>query len=163
MRLMTLPKGNGYMDLALAQAEAAAKRGEVPVGAVVVDPGGTPLALAGNRTRERSDPSAHAEMLAIREACQKLGSERLAGCDLYVTLEPCPMCAALISFARIRRLYFAATDPKGGGVEHGARVFSHPTCHHAPDIYSGIGEERARELLKAFFNDKRGQDAASCS
>ena len=163
MRLMTSPAGNGYMDLALAQAEAAAKRGEVPVGAVVVDPGGTPLALAGNRTRERSDPSAHAEMLAIREACQKLGSERLAGCDLYVTLEPCPMCAALISFARIRRLYFAATDPKGGGVEHGARVFSHPTCHHAPDIYSGIGEERARELLKAFFNDKRGQDAASRS
>ena len=163
MRLMTLPKGNGYMDLALAEAEAAAKRGEVPVGAVVVDPGGTPLALAGNRTRERSDPSAHAEMLAIREACQKLGSERLAGCDLYVTLEPCPMCAALISFARIRRLYFAASDPKGGGVEHGARVFSHPTCHHAPDIYSGIGEERARELLKAFFNDKRGQDAASRS
>ena len=163
MRLMTLPKGNGYMDLALAEAEAAAKRGEVPVGAVVVDPGGTPLALAGNRTRERSDPSAHAEMLAIREACQKLGSERLAGCDLYVTLEPCPMCAALISFARIRRLYFAATDPKGGGVEHGARVFSHPTCQHAPDIYSGIGEERARELLKAFFNDKRGQDAASRS
>ena len=163
MRLMTLPKGNGYMDLALAEAEAAAKRGEVPVGAVVVDPGGTPLALAGNRTRELADPSAHAEMLAIREACQKLGSERLAGCDLYVTLEPCPMCAALISFARIRLLYFAATDPKGGGVEHGARVFSHPTCHHAPDIYSGIGEERARELLKAFFNDKRGQDAASRS
>ena len=152
---MTPAKPNGHMDLALAEAEAAAKRGEVPVGAVIAGPDGAILAIAGNRTRERNDPSAHAEILAIREACQKLGSERLTGCDLYVTLEPCPMCAALVSFARLRRLYFGASDPKGGGVEHGARVFSHATCHHAPEVYAGIGEERASALLKAFFAERR--------
>jgi tRNA(Arg) A34 adenosine deaminase TadA len=143
------------MDLALREAEAAAKRGEVPVGAVVVGADGSVIASAGNRTRELCDPSAHAEMLAIRAAATALGSERLADADLYVTLEPCPMCAAVISFARIRRLYYGAADPKGGGVEHGARVFSHPTCHHAPEIYAGIGEERASVLLKQFFCDRR--------
>ena len=152
---MTPAKPNGHMDLALEHAEAAAKRGEVPVGAVVVGADGAVLAAAGNRTRELNDPSAHAEMLAIRAACARLGSERLTGCDLYVTLEPCPMCAGVISFARIRRLYFAASDPKGGGVEHGARVFSHATCHHVPELYAGIGEERASALLKAFFAERR--------
>lgn len=152
---MTPARPNGHMDLALAEAEAAAKRGEVPVGAVVIGPDGHVVAAAGNRTRELADPSAHAEMLAIRDACRKLGSERLTGSDLYVTLEPCPMCAGLISFARIRRLYYAAADPKGGGVEHGARVFSHATCHHAPVVYPGLGEEPARELLREFFATRR--------
>ena len=152
---MTPQTPNGHMDLALAEAEAAAKRGEVPVGAVIAGPDGTVIAAAGNRTRELKDPSAHAEMLAIRQACRELGSERLTGCDLYVTLEPCPMCAGVISFARIRRLYFAASDPKGGGVEHGARVFAHATCHHAPEVYSGIGEERASAVLRAFFAGRR--------
>ena len=152
---MTPAKPIGHMDLALEEAEAAAKRGEVPVGAVVAGPDGVVIAQAGNRTREFNDPSAHAEMLAIREACRVLSSERLIGCDLYVTLEPCPMCAGLISFARMRRLYFAASDPKGGGVEHGARVFSHATCNHAPELYSGIGEERASILLRAFFSGRR--------
>ena len=152
---MTPAKPNGHMDLALCEAEAAAKRGEVPVGAVVTGPDGAVISAAGNRTRELNDPSAHAEMLAIREACRQLGSERLTGCDIYVTLEPCPMCAGVISFARIRRLYFAASDPKGGGVEHGARVFSHTTCHHAPEVYPGLGEVAARELLKTFFAGRR--------
>lgn len=152
---MTPATGHRHMDLALAEAEAAARRGEVPVGAVIVAADGEVLAVAGNRTRELNDPTAHAEILAIRAACGKLGSERLVGCDLYVTLEPCPMCAAAMSFARIRRLYFGAGDPKGGGVEHGARVFSHPTCHHAPDVYGGIGEVEAAELLKAFFAVRR--------
>ncbi len=143
------------MALALAEAEAAAERGEVPIGAVITGPDGALLAAAGNRTRELNDPTAHAEMLAIREACAKLGSERLTGCDLYVTLEPCPMCAAAVSFARIRRLYYGAPDPKGGGVEHGARVFSQQTCHHAPEIYAGLDEERAAALLKSFFQAKR--------
>ena len=143
------------MALALAEAEAAAGRGEVPIGAVITGPDGALLAVAGNRTRELNDPTAHAEMLAIREACAKLGSERLTGCDLYVTLEPCPMCAAAVSFARIRRLYYGAPDPKGGGVEHGARVFSQQTCHHAPEIYAGLDEERAAALLKSFFQAKR--------
>lgn len=143
------------MELALAEAEAAAKRGEVPVGAVVVGPAGEVLAADGNRTRERADPTAHAELLAIRAACRRLGSERLVGCDLYVTLEPCPMCAAAISFARLRRLYYGASDPKGGGVEHGARVFNQPTCHHAPEIIAGLAEDQAAALLKAFFADKR--------
>jgi tRNA(Arg) A34 adenosine deaminase TadA len=143
------------MDRALAEAEAAGRRGEVPVGAVVVAPDGRVVSASGNRTRELADPSAHAEMLAIREACRLAGSERLTGHDLYVTLEPCPMCASLISFARIRRLYYGASDPKGGGVEHGARVFTQTTCHHAPEIYSGMGEEQAAALLKAFFADKR--------
>ncbi len=143
------------MSRALIEAEAAASRGEVPVGAVVTGPDGAVLAAAGNRTRELNDPTAHAELLAIRAACAALGSERLSGCDLYVTLEPCAMCAAAISFARIRRLYYGAPDPKGGGVEHGARVFSHDTCHHRPEIYAGIDEARAAALLKAFFQEKR--------
>ena len=144
-----------HMATALAEARAAADRGEVPVGAVVVGPDGRVLAAAGNRTRELHDPTAHAEILAIRAACRIVGAERLAGCDLYVTLEPCPMCAAAISFARIRRLYWGAADPKGGAVEHGARVFSHATCHHAPELYGGIGEREAAELLRSFFQDRR--------
>jgi len=147
--------GQGHMLAALAQAEAAAARGEVPVGAVVVDANGAVLAQAGNRTRELADPTAHAEMLAIRAACQALGSERLGDADLYVTLEPCAMCAAAISFARLRRLYFAASDPKGGGVEHGPRIFSQPTCHHAPEVYGGIEEVRAGALLREFFENRR--------
>jgi len=143
------------MARALVEAQAAGKRGEVPIGAVVAGPDGAVLAAAGNRTRELNDPTAHAELLAIRAACAALGSERLVGCDLYVTLEPCPMCAAAISFARVRRLYYGAADPKGGGVEHGARVFSHETCHHRPEIYPGLDEARASELLKAFFQEKR--------
>lgn len=143
------------MDLAFAEAEAAAARGEVPVGAVIVDPSGAVIAAAGNRTLELKDPTAHAEMLAIRAACAATGSERLIGCDLYVTLEPCPMCATAISFARLRRLYFGAADEKGGGVEHGARIFAQATCHHAPDVYGGLGERRAAELLKGFFAARR--------
>ena len=126
----------------------------MPVGAAVVKDGKI-LALDGNRTRELSDPTAHAEILAIRAACRLLGDERLTGCDLYVTLEPCPMCASAISFARIRRLYFAAADPKGGGVEHGPRIFSQPTCHHAPEIYGGLAETEAAALLRDFFRERR--------
>ncbi len=145
-----------FMERALDAAAAAAARGEVPVGAVLVEPeSGSILACAGNRTEELADPTAHAEMLAIREAAATLGEARLVGCDLYVTLEPCPMCAGAISFARIRRLYFGASDPKSGGVEHGARVFEHPTCHHRPEIYGGIDEERAGALLTAFFAERR--------
>lgn len=143
------------MDIAFAEAEAAALRGEVPVGAVVVDPGGTVIARAGNRTLELKDPTAHAEMLAIRAACAALGSERLTGCDLHVTLEPCPMCAAAISFARLRRLYYGAADEKGGGVDHGPRIFEHPTCHHRPEVYGGLGETRAAALLRDFFAARR--------
>ncbi len=152
---MTSPRDLGHMARALAEADAAGQRGEVPVGAVIVAVDGALLAAAGNRTREYADPTAHAELLAIRAACASLGSERLNDCDLYVTLEPCAMCAAAISFARIRRLYYGASDPKGGGVEHGARVFNQPTCHHAPEIYAGIDEARAAALLKAFFQTKR--------
>lgn len=147
--------GKRPMDLALDEAKAAGARGEVPIGAVVLAPDGTLLARAGNRTLELHDPTAHAEMLAIREAAAKLGSERLVDCDLYVTLEPCAMCAAAISFARIRRLYFAAADPKGGAVEHGPRFFGQPTCHHAPEVYGGIGETAAAALLKDFFAARR--------
>jgi tRNA(adenine34) deaminase len=143
------------MLAALAEAEAAAVRGEVPVGAVIVAADGAVLAKAGNRTRELADPTAHAELLAIRQACQALGSERLGDADIYVTLEPCPMCAAAISFARLRRLYFGAGDPKGGGVEHGPRIFSQPTCHHAPEVYGGIEEVRAGALLRQFFESRR--------
>ena len=153
---MTSPVKPGHMELALEQARLAAGRGEVPVGAVVVTPDGRVVGTAGNRTRELSDPTAHAEILAIREARRALQSERLTDHDLYVTLEPCPMCAAAISFARIRRLYYGAGDPKGGGVEHGARVFSQPTCHHVPDIYPGLGEDEASRILKAFFAERRG-------
>ena len=143
-----------YMQTALEEANAAAARGEVPVGAVVVGPQGV-LAQAGNRTRELNDPTAHAEILAIRAACAALGQERLMGCDLYVTLEPCPMCAAAISNARIGRLYYGAADPKSGGVAHGARVFSHPQCHHVPEIYDGIDATAAEVLLRDFFAARR--------
>lgn len=152
---MTPEREQSHMQRALAEAEAAAGRGEVPVGAVLAGPDGAVLAVAGNRTRELNDPTAHAEILVIRAACASLGMERLTGCDLYVTLEPCPMCAAAISFARIRRLYYAASDPKGGGVEHGPRIFSQPTCHHAPEIYSGLGETEASGMLKNFFQGRR--------
>lgn len=140
--------------MALEEAVAAAGRGEVPVGAVIAD-GGTVIAKAGNRTRELSDPTAHAEMLAIREACRKLASERLTGHDLYVTLEPCMMCAGAISFARLRRLYFGAADEKGGAVINGVRFFASPTCHHTPDIYPGMGESDAALILKDFFRERR--------
>lgn len=143
-----------FMALALQEAEAAASRGEVPVGAVIAN-GNTVIAKAGNRTRELADPTAHAEMLAIREACRELASERLAGHDLYVTLEPCAMCAGAISFARLRRLYFGAADEKGGAVVNGTRFFASPTCHHAPDIYPGIGESDAALILKDFFRERR--------
>ena len=147
---------NPYMARAMIEAEAAAKRGEVPVGAVIVDPDtGEILASAGNRTEELNDPTAHAEMLAIREAAAERGTARLLLCDLYVTLEPCAMCAAAISFARLRRLYYGAADPKGGGVDHGPRFFSQPTCHHRPEVYGGIGETAAGELLKKFFQARR--------
>lgn len=142
------------MAVALQQAEAAAARGEVPVGAVIAD-GGAIIAQAGNRTRELGDPTAHAEMLAIREACRVLRSERLTGHDLYVTLEPCTMCAGAISFARLRRLYYGATDDKGGAVVSGVRFFAAPTCHHAPEIYPGLGEVEAAALLKGFFRQRR--------
>lgn len=146
------------MEAALDEARAAGARGEVPIGAVVVAPDGAVVARAGNRTRELSDPTAHAEVLALRAACAAAGSERLPGHDIYVTLEPCPMCAAAISFARVARLYYAAADPKSGGVAQGARVFSHPQCHHAPEIYDGIGGAEAELLLKQFFAARRGQD-----
>jgi len=144
-----------HMQAALDEARAAAARGEVPVGAVVVSPKGEIVARAGNRTRELADPSAHAEMLAVRAACGALGSERLPGHDLYVTLEPCAMCAAVISAARIRRLYYGAADPKSGGVAHGARVFSHAQCHHAPEVYDAIAAAPAEALLKDFFASRR--------
>ncbi|MFN3625251.1 MAG: nucleoside deaminase [Hyphomicrobium sp.] len=152
---MTPERDQSHMLRALAEAEAAAARGEVPIGAVIAGPDGAIIAAAGNRTRELADPTAHAELLAIRAACALLGMERLTGCDLYVTLEPCPMCAAAISFARVRRLYYGASDPKGGGVEHGPRIFSQPTCHHTPEIYPGLGEADASLILKAFFQAKR--------
>ncbi|MBL9049169.1 MAG: nucleoside deaminase [Tabrizicola sp.] len=142
------------MAAALDEARAASARGEVPVGAVVVRAGEV-VARAGNRTRELADPTAHAEMLAIREACRLAGSERLGGHDLYVTLEPCPMCAAAISAARVARLYYGAADPKSGGVAVGARVFSHPQCHHVPEVYDGIGAGEAEALLKDFFATRR--------
>jgi tRNA(adenine34) deaminase len=143
------------LQIAFEEAEAAAARGEVPVGAVVADKAGTIIARAGNRTLELKDPTAHAEMLAIRRAAEILGSERLVGCDLHVTLEPCAMCAAAISFARFRRLYFAAADEKMGAVENGPRFYAQATCHHAPDVYSGLGEDRARLLLRDFFRSRR--------
>lgn len=142
------------MEAALEEARAAGARGEVPVGAVLVR-GGEIVARAGNRTRELADPTAHAEILVIRTACAATGSERLGGYDLYVTLEPCPMCAAAISNARLARLYYGAADPKSGGVAFGARVFSHPQCHHVPDIYDGIGAKDAEALLRDFFAARR--------
>ncbi len=145
------PRKLSYMATALARAEAAAARGEVPVAALIVDGRGEIVAAAENRMREAGDPTAHAEMLAIREACARLGEGRLGACDIYVTLEPCAMCAAAISLARLRRLYFAAYDAKGGGVEHGARVFAQVTCHHRPEVYGGIDERRAAALMARFF------------
>lgn len=142
------------MAHALREARSAALRGEVPVGAVLVKDGRI-IASAGNRVEELRDPTAHAEMLTLRAAAAQLGQTRLEGCDLYVTLEPCPMCAAAISLARIRRLFFAAYDPKGGGVEHGAKVYDHATCHHRPEVVGGLGESAAAEMLKAFFRDRR--------
>lgn len=144
-----------HMDIALTEARAAAARGEVPVGAVVVSSDGAVIAQAGNRTRELNDPTAHAEMLALRAACQALGQERLTSHDLYVTLEPCPMCAMAISHARIRRLYYGAADPKSGGVAQGPRIFSHPQCHHAPEIYDGLRAPEAEALLQVFFRQLR--------
>jgi tRNA(adenine34) deaminase len=143
------------MRHALDLAAAAAAQGEVPVAAVVADPSGAIIAAAANRTLTDRDPSAHAEMLAVREACLRLRSERLVGHDIYVTLEPCAMCAAVISFARLRRLYFGAGDPKMGAVEHGPRLFTQPTCHHVPEVYGGIGEAEARALLVGFFQARR--------
>lgn len=143
------------MDRALAAARAAGARGEVPIGCVIVGPDGAVLAEAGNRTEELKDPTAHAELLAIRAAAAALGSPRLVGCDLYVTLEPCPMCAQAISFARLRRLYWGAADPKGGGIEQGPRIFDQPTCHHRPDLYPGVGEREAGVLLRDFFKARR--------
>jgi tRNA(adenine34) deaminase len=149
-------KRQNPMTLALAEAEAAAARGEVPVGAVLVDgASGAVLAAAGNRVEELADPTAHAEMLVLREAAGKRGSARLEQCDLYVSLEPCAMCAAAIALARLRRLYFGAYDPKGGAVEHGPRFFQQPTCHHRPEVYGGIEEMRAGALLRRFFEERR--------
>ena len=145
-----------HMEAALAEARAAFARAETPVGAVIVDPrSGKVLARAGNRTRELHDPTAHAEMLVIRAACAELGSERLIGLDLYVTLEPCAMCAAAIAAARLSRLCYGAPDPKSGGVEHGARVFVHPQAHHKPEVYGGIAERDSAALLRAFFAERR--------
>ncbi|NOC84189.1 MULTISPECIES: nucleoside deaminase [Ruegeria] len=144
-----------HMQQALSEARAAADRGEVPVGAVVVGPDGTVVAAAGNRTRELNDPTAHAEIMALRAACAQAGSERLPDHDLYVTLEPCAMCAAALAVARIRRIYYGAADPKSGGVAHGARVFSHAQAHHVPEVYDGIAGEEAAALLKAFFEARR--------
>ncbi|KXG84590.1 nucleoside deaminase [Agrobacterium bohemicum] len=145
-----------FMDLALAEAQAASFRDEVPIGAVLVLDGRV-IARSGNRTRELNDVTAHAEIAVIRMACEELGQERLTGADLYVTLEPCTMCAAAISFARIRRLYYGANDPKGGAVESGVRFFNQPTCHHAPEVYSGMAEMESAEILRGFFQGKRGE------
>ena len=143
------------MDIALRQARTAGRRGEGPVGAVIVDSLGAGIASAGNRTEEDADPTAHAEVLALRAAAKALGQERLESCDLWVTLEPCAMCAGAIAHARIGRLYYAAPDPKGGAVAHGARVFEHPQCHHRPEVYSGMGEDEAAGLLRNFFGGRR--------
>jgi len=148
------PFSSSFMGNALAEAHTSALRGEVPIGAVIVCDGKI-IATAHNLTETKNDPTAHAELLAIRCACEILGTPRLTDCDLYVTLEPCAMCATAISFARIRRLYFGAYDPKGGGVEHGARMFRQPTCHHKPEVYGGINESECGELLKEFFKERR--------
>ncbi|MBB3568160.1 MULTISPECIES: nucleoside deaminase [Rhizobium] len=148
---------NQFMELALTEARRAGERGEVPIGAAVVLDSKV-IATAGNRTRELNDITAHAEIVAIRLACEELGQERLAGADLYVTLEPCTMCAAAISFARIRRLYYGAEDPKGGGVDNGVRFYRQPTCHHAPEVYSGLGETASADILRGFFQAKRSED-----
>jgi tRNA(adenine34) deaminase len=145
---------SSFMNLALKEAEMAGQTGEVPIGCVIVRDGEV-IASAGNRTLTDRDPTAHAEVLAIRAAAEKIGSERLTDCDLYVTLEPCTMCAAAISFARIRRLYYGATDPKGGAVDSGVRFYASPTCHHVPEVYSAVGESEAAAMLKAFFKARR--------
>jgi tRNA(adenine34) deaminase len=145
----------GPMAVALLEAAAAAQAGEVPVGAALVAPDGTLLARDRNRIEQLNDPTAHAELLVIRAAATRLGTPRLVGCDLYVTLEPCPMCATAASFARLRRIYYGAEDPKGGGVDHGPRIFASPTCHHRPEVYGSIDEARAAELLRAFFQARR--------
>ncbi len=144
-----------YMSEALAEAKAAGARNEVPVGAVVVSPGGIVIGRGGNETRALNDPTAHAEILAIRRACVEIGSERLIGCSLWVTLEPCPMCAAVIGFARIKRLYFGASDEKSGGVDHGPRIFQSTSAHHVPEIYRGASEDQCAVLLRDFFEKKR--------
>jgi tRNA(adenine34) deaminase len=154
MRMTGEFMAQGFMAQALALAEAAGASGEVPVGCVLVE-NGQVLSKSANRVEADSDPTAHAELLAIRAAAKSKGTPRLEGCDLYVTLEPCPMCAQAIAFARIRRVYFGAYDPKGGGVEHGARIFAQPGCNHRPEVYGGIEESRAGELLKAFFAERR--------
>ncbi len=146
---------SSQMGAALEEARRAAARGEVPVGAAITGPDGQLLAVAGNRTRELNDPTAHAELLAIRAACSTTGNPRLEGCSIHVTLEPCAMCAGAISHARISRLYYGASDPKSGGVEHGARVFEHPQCHFRPEVYSGFCEAEAQELLSGFFSELR--------
>jgi tRNA(Arg) A34 adenosine deaminase TadA len=154
------PESAGPMAEALSEARAAAERGEVPVGAVIVERAtGAIIAAASNRVVELKDPTAHAELLAIRDACRAKGSERLAGCDLHVTLEPCAMCAQAIAFARIDRVYFGASDPKGGGVEHGARIFAQATCHHRPEVYGGLSEQASADLLRAFFAARRPDTA----
>jgi tRNA(adenine34) deaminase len=153
-RSMAQSSVDSYMDLALAEARAAAAAGEVPVGCVIVR-NGEVIARSRNRTLADRDPTAHAEMVALRAAAAAIGSERLVDCDLYVTLEPCTMCAGALSFARIRRLYYAAADPKGGAVENGVRFFSAATCHHRPDVYGGIGEQEAAALLRGFFAERR--------
>jgi tRNA(adenine34) deaminase len=150
-----MPDHPSFMARALAEAERAAARGEVPVGAVLVDAAGAVLAADGNRVEGLGDPTAHAEMLVLRGAAARRGAARLVDCDLYVTLEPCPMCAAAVALARLRRLYFAAYDPKGGGVEHGPRIFGQPGCNHRPEIYGGIEERRAGALLVDFFRARR--------
>ncbi len=144
-----------FMRIAFEEANAAGERNEVPVGAVLVSNSGEILARTGNRTEELNDPTAHAEMLVIREAAKEINQTRLIDCDLYVTLEPCAMCAAAISFARLRRITFAAYDPKGGAIDHGPRFFTQPTCHHRPEVVGGVEEQRAGEILKKFFNSKR--------
>lgn len=148
-------RSSGWMARALAEAETAATRGEVPVGAVLVGPDGAELAADGNRVEELKDPTAHAELLVLRRGAAALGTPRLVGCDLWVTLEPCPMCAQAIAFARIRRLYYGADDPKGGGVVHGPRIFASSSCHHRPEVYGGLDATRAAALLRGFFRRRR--------
>jgi tRNA(Arg) A34 adenosine deaminase TadA len=155
------PQAGEAMARALAEAAAAGEAGEVPVGAALVDGAGNVVAAAGNRVERDHDPTAHAEMIVLREGARRLGEKRLAGCDLTVTLEPCPMCAAAIGLAHIRRLYFAAYDPKGGGVEHGPRIFDQPTSHHRPEIYGGIAERAASDLLRRFFRARRRASPAA--
>jgi cytosine deaminase len=154
VEILAIVKTNRFMEMALEEAHAAGERGEVPIGAVIVVDD-IAVSRSGNRTRELKDVTAHAEIVAIRLACEALGQERLTGADLYVTLEPCTMCAAAISFARIRRLYYGAEDPKGGAVDNGVRFYAQPTCHHAPEVYSGFNEVQSADLLRTFFSQRR--------